>query len=690
MRNAQNSTENTAESRRGSGSLLAWAQVALLIATVLVVFGRVLRHEFLLWDDNLNVYENPLLMPLHGRSLAQIWTRPYLSMYIPIPYTVWAALVYAVRPGPGALLPAAPFHLLNLLCHACGTLVVFAICSHLVGRDHAAYRWAPVLGALLFAVHPLHVEAVAWITGLKDVLSGLFILTACWQLLRYVRLRLSARTGSERAGAPGRALLFGSLAFLAALLTKPAAVVTPAIAGLLAWTAIREHIDSAAGKRIARGLLATCLMWGALAGAWTVLTMVLQPAASSGVHVPVAHRPLIATDALLFYLRKLIVPFPLGPDYGRTPALVIARRSPLVFLLPAAAAFALWRRRRQCADTIPMPALFVIALLPVLGFVPFAFQYYSTVADRYAYVALLAPAVLLARALRTTRSTMVQTAATGTAMLCIAAAAALAHRQAGHWRNNDTLFSHALAVNPQSWVAHNNLGLVRARQGNPEQAVRHYHNAIAANAAYEPAYNNLGLALADLGKQDEAQAAYRSALHYAPGYAEAHNNLAILLAARGRTDEALAHYSAAVRINPCYVDALNNLAIVLAARGETEHAVHCYSQALRIRPDLVPAHINLANVLGAHDKTLEAVQHYSRALQLDPQSVEAHFNLGNLYGRGKRYHEAAHHFSAALQRQPNLHEAARNLKAALDAIDRAKPETNPNDTRTAPSVSRES
>jgi len=345
--------------------------VLLLLLTPLLVFFPILNHDFVVWDDGINVYENPYLNPVIPASFARFWSQPYEKLCVPVTYSVWALIArFSGRTnGEGEAGRLAPryFHAANLLVHLVATVVVFSILCLLLnigfdssenppsGFHGSAIRtyWAAAAGAAVFAVHPVQVEPVAWVTGMKDVLCGCMCMAALRLfLIGSVRFRrTNARNGKDGmfAVAPLRSFGVASLFYLLALLAKPSAVVLPLVAGfflyLIFLTGVPDvgHKRSTANKRKkkrrsffsdnSRPCLILCV--------WLSMAVVLVIATSSvqtidrNYYTPVLYRPLIAGDAVAFYLAKVLLPLGNSIDYGRTPDLVMRHAISYLYLTVA-------------------------------------------------------------------------------------------------------------------------------------------------------------------------------------------------------------------------------------------------------------------------------------------------------------------------------------------------------------------
>jgi len=499
--------------------------VLLLAAIVVGVFGQVVGQGFLSWDDGQHVVGNPRFNPVTLSGVAQFWTEPYWGLYVPLSYTFFAAEAYlaerALPDGAGWTLNPAVFHLGSLLLHVACVLLVFAILRRLVRHD-----WAACAGAFLFALHPVQVESVAWISETRGLLCAVFSLCAVW-LYHHFACRDVTRWAAVYYA-------LATAAFVAGLLCKPAAVAAPLMIGVIQIGLLRRPV-----RRTLLGLAP----WLAIALASVALTKSLQPDRLAWFVPPLWSRPLVAGDALAFYLYKLAVPFQCGPDYGRTPAWVMRQWWLYVaWLPPAAVLIALWfapgRRLWLTAA-----GLFVVWLLPVLGFVPFDFQRISTVADRYLYLAMLGPALALSLLLagRRSRWTLVPAA------VLLGTLAFLSFVQGSCWRSDATLFARALRVNPQSVVANHNLGTGLYLKDRFDAAVPYFQRVLDVDANHPESQLGLGAALIELGKTEEALAHLREAVRLKPDWPLAHFHLARALHAQGRQDEAIEACNAALR-----------------------------------------------------------------------------------------------------------------------------------------------
>lgn len=585
------------------------AIIGLVVLGILVVYGRTWWFEFQDLDDLVNVRDHPYLRPLGSETLARIWSESYTALYAPVTYTWWALVAWAspAASPPGTLSPAW-FHAGNVVWHLVATSAVFCIAWQLLRDSRAA-----ALGAGLFALHPLHVESVAWITEAKGLISA-----GCglWAIGFWLAAFPDPRDAAMTVPATARRRLRGALGYTAAtlafglaLLAKPSAVAIPLMIACLELGWRRQP-----WRWVAIGLapwLAAAAILAVYTKFWLQADELLDPRLAE---VSWWGRILVAGDALTFYLGKLAWPFHLAPDYARDPTTVLAGSAVwLAWLVPLALTVAAARlpdRRRGLA----LWGMWCVALLPVLGLVPFGFQQYSTVADRYAYLALLAPSLGVAW-LYQGRATLANYAFGAAVVLtwCV-----ISFRQTGLWRDTPTLFTHNLAVAPRSFLAPEKLAGRYLREGRPAEAAAYYRSALEWHPHRAELSNKLGTALSQLGRHEEAEVAFRRALDADPDLPEAHYNLASSFAARGQTDQALPHFQKAIELRPEYIAAHNNLGVLYLGWGKYSDAEAEFRTVLELAPYHAQAHYNLAGVYDKTGNVRGAIAEYAQALAAQP------------------------------------------------------------------------
>jgi hypothetical protein len=519
----------------------AWT-LAIVMAIV-IVFGQACSFDFVRWDDDINVYGNPLFQPVSWHHLLRFWRQPYQQLYIPLSYTVYALLALMARSGIdyslalGGPCPLNPhvFHAANILLHLGNVLLVFGILRLLTRNVTAS-----AVGAMLFGLHPLQVEAVCWISEMRGLLGNFLSLISLYLYVCYAIADRDGQHGRRNMAMSAFAVL------ILALLCKPTAVVMPLIAGATDICLIRRPV---------RRSLLECGIAFAVAAVWIPITQSAQPVPTY-LKTPFAARPSIAVDAISFYLVKLVAPFNLGIDYGRSPAFVLGHPAWWAWPIVIACAGGLaWAVRARRWTVVASAAVFVISLLPVLGLVPFVFQRFSTVADRYAYMGLLGPAILLAFAInRWPGQRGVAVSAAAIVLLSIVSV-----RQVGVWRDSATLFDHAIAVNPRSSFSLGNLGSILFERQDYANAIRCYEQALTVVPKDEKLHLNMALAYYGEGRVDDAIDYFRKTIAIDPNNAQAHNDLGVALARSGRNSEAVEEWEAALRLNPGYSEARLNL-----------------------------------------------------------------------------------------------------------------------------------
>ena len=627
-------------------------------AFAFAVFLPALKNGFVNWDDVYNLVENQSYRGLGWRQLKWMFTTFYMGPYQPLSWVTFGLDYLAWGMDPFG------YHLTNVALHSANALLFYLLCLKLLaaGRpeEKTGLRPAAVFAALVFAVHPLRVESVAWVTERRDVLSGFFyLLTLLWYL---------APRGAGGEKYPfWRRHLPPLGAFLLALLSKGMVITLPAALVLLDIFALKRLPPDPRRwfTRETRGVWLEKLPYFLLAAVFGFIGYAYQAKAGAlGLRQDPGFcaRAAQVLFAVVFYLKKTLLPTGLSPLY-QLPAgfgLLNWQSAAAGGVIAAATVAALALRRRRPA-VLAIWVFYLATLAPVAGFINFGFQ---SAADRYTYLpclgfALLAGAGLLACLHAAGGRFRVHCAAL--ACLSIAALSFLTWRQQGVWLNSETLWTQALAVNPRLDLAHNNLGHILAAQGKPAAAEEHYLEALRLNPASEFAHYNLGIILSAQGKTAAAADHYRETLRVNPSFAEAHNSLGLILAAQGKPEIAGEHYRAAFGLKPEFAAAHYNLGFLLAARGKGEAAAEQYREALRLDPGSAQTHYNLGGILAGQGRLEEAALHNREALRLNPGFALAHYNLGVVLAAQGRTGEAAQHYRAALKIDPGFALARHNL-----------------------------
>ena len=625
----------------------------LLVTIVVCVYGRIVTYGFVNFDDPTHLPKNPYFNPISWENLLHFWSHAYDGLYIPFSYMVFAiegmiakSLGTADNGGP---FDPRVFHLGSLLLHAGCSLIVFQILRRSVAREMAAFA-----GAVVFAVHPLQVESVAWVSETRGLLSTFLSLLAIWQYQQFAVAADSSQEDSptDRLRRGAVHYLLATTAFILAMLSKPNAVALPLIVAI---------IDRGILKRSFSMILRSVAPWLILAGVAAYVTKGSQP--DSTIHGVVSWpmRLLIAGDALAFYMQKLLIPYPLCVDYGRSPRVVL--NSPWVcmsWMVPVTAGILLLSLSRVRRYWITA-AMFVVGLLPVLGFVPFKFQYISTVADRYVYLSMLGPAMAIAYLVdRSRRSTVL----VGLILVAIAWSG-LAYSQVKHWKDDVSLYAQVLAVNPASFLAYNNLGLALQSEGRVAEALRHFEAAVRHNPEDALAHFNAGALLHDMGYRREAMDHFRAALAIDPANAASHVRLGAILAEIGERDAGIAHFREAIEQQPDYAAAYLDLGIALYQAGRVEEALGELQRALELSPDDSHVHFALGWAFNTRKDDSRARQHFEQFLASGQENADVYNALGEIAIRAGDTKRAIDCFRHALRIHSGHPAAAANLKRAL-------------------------
>jgi tetratricopeptide (TPR) repeat protein len=556
------------------------ALLSLVLLTALAL-APVLVADYIRLDDFQHVVENPGLQGMSGPALFEFWARPYFGLYIPVTYSIWW-LASGVAHLFGTLRQTAwLFHALNLGLHLANTCLVFLTTRtllHQCREKHPSLNAASIpsmafLAAWLFALHPVQVETVAWVSECKGGLSLLFGLLGIWSYGR-------------RAGKHVTAILL-----VAAVLSKPVAIVIPGI--LLLFDRILL------GRDLKKSIEMPSVLW-LLFLPVVVITKHLQPNLDIDFVPTILHRIYVAGDALSFYLSKLFLPSSLALDYGRSPQYVLAHvrgwqvAVSSVVLLAAVAIPAevllrsrprsLWYAFLACGWSV-----FVLALLPVLGLIPFEFQDFSTVADRYMYVAMFGAALALVGILirfQAGRRSLAITVAILTLLT------GLSFNQATKWRSTETLFAHTLRVNPRSYVAHYSIAGDLIDHGHLDEGIGRARQALDIKPDYLPAQVAIGVGWTRKSQLQMAIDCYSAALanassagrRHAAVLATLHNNLGTLLRQVGRRVEGTEHFRKAAEVNPKSLNAYLNLAEAALDDGQYLEAIVQFQHALALSP----------------------------------------------------------------------------------------------------------
>jgi len=640
----------------------------VLALVVLAVFYRVVGYKLLTWDDDQHITDNIYFNPLTWSNVFHFWGYSYIFMYIPVSYNFYALEVWIAGWFPSAD-PAdkfnpAVFHLGGLLLHLGCTIFAYRLMLRLVCNATAA-----LCGALLFAIHPLQVESVCWVGETRGTLSTLFSFAAVWYYLNYAGVDPERGIfAAEPYEPPERRLrdaIFGLLLFGLSLLSKPSASSLPLLVVVIDFVLLRHSLWRIAWR-----------LWPWVAAAAVIVwrTKVYQnddtiePLSLKPWHI----RPLVAGDAYAFYLGKLLWPFDLGFDYGRTPN--IASETPgfyrawLAPLLLVVASIALPRRRIW----LGCYGLFLTALLPVSGIVPFIYQNISTVADRYMYVPMFGLGLLLAAWLASRRNKIVPLAITA---LVLGFFSQRSIEQCATWRDDYALYLNGMRVNPSSYMSHLNLGNRYREEGHIESAMQEYRRLIEIRPQHGWAHVHLGGCLAKLGRHEEAVREFQTAINIYPKFVEAYFGMGDVAKLFEDYDGAERWYRDAVKAGPDETDPhvkLGELLIARSAHKQGEEKARYakegdeeFAKALKIAPDSAATYRAYGRALVEAGRLADAETQLEMAFELRPDHAQTLTDLGSCYLSLGKTALAVEMCERAVRENPNLIEARINRALAL-------------------------
>jgi tetratricopeptide (TPR) repeat protein len=613
-----------------------------LAAIVLLVFGRTLRCGFVNFDDDTNVYENSHVTDgLSVPGITRAFVRTQIGHWDPLT-TISHLLdcqLYGLHPWG--------HHLTNVLLHGTSAILLFLLLKRLTRSF-----WCSAFAAALWAIHPLRVESVAWISERKDVLSGVFFMLTLLAYESYVR------KGREL----WRYLLVMAL-FACGLMSKSMLVTLPVVLLLLDWWPL-ERFGKPADWRRAAPLIREKLPMFALSG----LMAVVQVLSAHGTIValdklPFSQRLANAFISYIVYIREIFWPFNLAVFYPYPNRLPLWEAA-LALAALIAITGGCYLLRRKCPWLLMGWLWYVVMLVPVIGIVQAG---ELARADRYTYLPQIGLCVMLAwiGAALTAKLHLPRWAPGMLSIGAIVALMTVAFHQISYWDDSETLWSHALACTDNNRIAHNNLGNVLAEKGELDQALAHFQAALKIKPDFAEAFNNVGDILLDKGDFDEAIAVYRRALAIKPDYAEAHYNLGDALSKKGDVDGAIAQFRMALAITPDAGAVHYNLGNAYLRKGMLDDAFAEYQKVLQTNPRFAEVYNNIANILVREGRSDEAVGQYETALKLKPNYPEARYNLANiLIGKGE-LNEAIAQLQAAVDNEPDFVDAQYVLAVTL-------------------------
>lgn len=579
-----------------------------LVSVTLAVYAPVAGFEFVAFDDDRCVYENAHVVA--GLTWANVaWAFGNFSTLNWVPL---AQLSHMLDVNLFGLSPGG-HHVTSLFLHLLATVVLFAALTRMTAAPVCSFAAAAV-----FAVHPLHVESVAWVAERRDVLCGLFWMLALWAYTSYVR--------KPRASAYAVVLVLLALALLA----KPIAVTLPIVFLLLDRWPLQRPVSL--GKLVLEKL--PMLGLAALAGILTYQAQKQGGAVLPLTGYPVGLRILNVLLSFAMYVIKMILPTGLTMFYPYPASIPLWQGIGAALLLIAITAGVVVLRRR-CPALLAGWLWYVVTLLPVVGILHVGVQ---ARADRATYLPLIGLGVMLGWGLRESCRSFRHgtTVVVSTGIVFLLVYATVARAQVLTWRDSLSLFKHALEVNPDNWLAENGVGLVMYRQGKIEESLPHFARAITLRPTFVRAHNNLGAALYRLGRFDEAAIQYQAALGEDPRTPTALYNLGLVLQRQGMDRDAAERFRETLLVDPSYVDASYSLARLLLRQGRHGEARLHLGRAVELKPQRVDYRVTLAQACLGGGNFEEAAVQAREALRLDPGNDMARRYLDSALARIKK------------------------------------------------------
>jgi tetratricopeptide (TPR) repeat protein len=633
---------------------------ALAVSTLLV-FWQVRNFDFVNYDDNLYVYQNPhVLNGLTADGAIWAFATPHVGNWLPL---TWISFMFDCQlfgSNPGWM------HLVNLLLHLANTLLLFAILKKMTGS-----LWPSAFVAAAFALHPMHVESVAWITERKDVLSTLFLMLTLAAYVSYVRRRGLVR------------YLLTVLLFTLGLLAKPMLVTLPFLLLLLDYWPLgrfdshqtikassgQKHQSSPAHdkRRILYRVIIEKIPFFVLSAVSSAITFFVQQ--SIGAIADINAFPLKSRLANVFlsyatYIGKMFWPQNLAVFYPFDARTIQSWQIVLCALLTIVISVLTIRFGRKQKYLIVGWLWFVVTLIPVVGLIQSGSQAW---ADRYTYISYIGLFIMIAWGVPELLSKWpYRKIAIGISMVVVLTALGItAGRQANYWNNSSTLFLHALKVTSGNYVAHDCLGDDLREHGKTALAIEQFTKSLQIKPSYADAVNGIGMALYDEGNLKQAIEYFQKALQLKPDSPSAHNNLGFALQKQEKLNEAAAHFTQAVQVDPDFVLARNNLANVLVLQDRLDEALDQFHAILRLEPDSSYAYDGLGIVLQKQGKLDEAIAHFTKAVQITPDNTQSRLNLGIALLKKGSVSQAIEQFNIVLKAEPNSVTAHSNIGYAL-------------------------
>jgi protein O-mannosyl-transferase len=618
-----------------------------LAVITLAVFGRTMGYGFVNFDDDIYVYKNPSVAAgLTLKGIASAFKPGETDNWVPL--TTISHMLDCQLYG----LNAGGHHLTNVLLHTTSVILLFLVLRLMTGAV-----WRSAFVAVVFAVHPLRVESVAWVSERKDTLSGVFFMLTLWAYVRYVR---------KPSSLPRYLIVL--LLFALGLMSKPMLVTLPFVLLLLDYWPLKRFSDiesvpwlknfSAPARLILEKIpllmlsIASCIL--------TVLVQGQNHAIQSLNNLPFSLRTGNALVSCVTYVRQMFYPIGLAPQYPYPSNGLPFWKIIGAFMILAAISWGVFGGRRKCPYLLVGWLWYLGMLTPVIGLVQVGEQ---ALADRYTYLPQIGLYLMLvwliaelSAAWRNRRLIL-----GGLASIAIAGMAISAYHQNSYWRSSEILWAHTLDVTTNNPVAHLNLGVALYQKGDVDKAMIEYQHALAIDPNYATPYYDLGFDFLQKKQVDKAITEYQQALAIDPDNALAYNDLGNCFLQKNQVDDAIVEFQKALAIDSDNSDIYCNLGNALVQKGQVDEAILDYQKALAINPNDTDLYCNLGNALAQKGRLDEAILDYQKGLALNSTNAQGYYNYGSALIQKGQMDKAIIQFQKALAVQPSLVEAQNNL-----------------------------
>ena len=607
-----------------------------LVAAIVVIYWPVYKYEFVKYDDDIYVTDNANIQSgLNGESFRWAFTASYAGNWHPVTWLSHTLDYQLFDKWAGG------HHLINVLLHIANTLLLFCILVRMTGAI-----WPSAFVAAAFALHPLHVESVAWVSERKDVLSTLFWMLTIWAYSRYVE-------NSKLKWYPAAIVLF-----VLGLMSKPMLVTVPFVLLLLDYWPLQ--------RKFSHKLLIEKIPFFICSFAFCVVTFLVQKSSGAMAGIEIFGPGVRINNAIVSYvsyIAKMIWPSGLavlypyhGNELSETKVIVCG----LVILVISICFIYQARRHRFLAVGW---LWYFGTLVPVIGLVQVGSQ---TMADRYTYMTLTGLFIIIAWSAKefVPKWRYRNIVLTLSAITVLAASAFVASRQVRYWKNSLTLFEHTLQITENNYIILGNYATCLSNTGRFDESVEEFNKLLRIKPNLAEAHNNFGNVLLKVDRVQEAIEHFKLAIKYKPNFAEAYYNMGNAMKKQGKLEDAISCYKQAIKIEQHLIDAYLNLAAVFNKLARFDETVETCKKALELEPNNATAHGHLGIGLAGAGKIDEAIKEFRIVLSAQPDDVEMHRNLGILLERQGRLREAIEEYRQALKINPNDAKVRGLLEAA--------------------------